>query len=174
MARPARNARPENILSSARTFFATTKTSQGRALLQSEPNTTLMIVVLRSYVSAGKFRLHDFVIMPDHLHLLLTVGEGMTIERAMQFIKGGFSYRLKKEAGYLGEVWQRGFSENRVEDRQSVLRHRAYIASNPVKAGLADSFEEYPYCFAYLAKRKAAGAKAQDGKHYDGTAEAMP
>jgi putative transposase len=50
-------------------------------------------------VAAGKFRLHDFVVMPDHLHLLITVGSGMTIEKAMQFIKGGFSYRLKKECG---------------------------------------------------------------------------
>jgi putative transposase len=33
----------------------------------------------------------------------------------MQFIKGGFSYRLKKEYGYQGDVWQRGFSETRVE-----------------------------------------------------------
>jgi REP element-mobilizing transposase RayT len=38
-----------------------------------------MIDVLRSYVAARKFRLHDFAIMPDHLHLLLTGGEGMTI-----------------------------------------------------------------------------------------------
>src|ERR1039458_5194691 len=92
MARPARNALPGNILSSARTFFATTKTSQGRALLQSERNATLMIDVLRSYVAARKFRLHDFVVMPDHLHLLVTVGDGMTVERAMQLVKGGFSY----------------------------------------------------------------------------------
>src|ERR1039458_5412299 len=59
MARPARNALPGNILSSARTFFATTKTSQGRALLQSEQNATLMIEVLRSCVAARKFRLHS-------------------------------------------------------------------------------------------------------------------
>ncbi|MDR3718109.1 MAG: hypothetical protein P4K98_04855 [Bryobacteraceae bacterium] len=64
-------------------MFATTRTSQGRALLQSERNATLMIDVLRSYVAAKRFRLHDFVIMPDRLHLLLTAGEGMTIERAM-------------------------------------------------------------------------------------------
>ena len=162
MARPARNALPDNILSSARTFFATTKTSQGRALLQSERNATLMIDVLRSYVAAGKFRLHDFVVMPDHLHVLLTVGDGMTVERAMQFIKGGFSYRLKKECGYLGEVRQRGFSETRVEDRQSFMKHRDYIAANPVKAGLVDSPEAFPYCFTYLAARKAPGAKALD------------
>lgn len=56
--------------------------------MQSDRNANLFIEVLRSYVAAGKFRLHDFVIMPNHVHLLLTVGDGMTIERAMQFIKG--------------------------------------------------------------------------------------
>ena len=52
----------------------------------------------------------------------------MTIEKAMPFIKDGFSYRLKKETGYMGEVWQGGFSETRVEERQSFLKHREYIA----------------------------------------------
>ena len=132
----------------------------GRALLQSERNATLFIDVLRSYVAAKKFKVHDFVVMPDHVHVLLTVDGDMSIERAVQFIKGGFSYRLKKEHGYSGEVWQRGFSEVRVDDRESFLRHREYVAQNPVKRGLADSVNDYPYCYRYLAARKAAGAKA--------------
>jgi putative transposase len=160
MSRPLRNANSSQILSPSRTFFVTTKTSMGRALLQSERNAKLLIDVLRSYVTARKFRLHDFVVMPDHLHLLITVDGDTTIERAMQFIKGGFSYRLKKDFGYVGEVWQRGFSEVRVDDRESFLQHRKYIAENPIRAGLVDSPEKFPYCFTYLARRKAAGAKA--------------
>jgi hypothetical protein len=62
--------------------------------------------------------------------------------------------------GRLCGVWQRGFSELRVEDRESYLRHRDYIAQNPVKAGWVDSPEKFPYCFTYLAKQKLAGAKA--------------
>jgi putative transposase len=84
----------------------------------------------------------------------------MAIEKAVQLIKGGFSYRLKKEFGYVGEVWPRGFSDVRIEDRESFLQHREYIAQNPVKSGLVDSPEQYPYGFTFLAKRKAAGAKA--------------
>ena len=161
MARPARNSNPGDVLTASRTFFVTTKTSAGRALLQSERNAMLFIDVLRSYVAARKFRLHDFVVMPDHVHLLVTVGGDMSIEKAVQFVKGGFSYRLKKECGYLGEVWQRGFSEVRVEDRRNFLQHREYIAQNPVEAGLVGSPEEFRYCFNYLARQKAAGAKAQ-------------
>ena len=163
MAHPARNACPETILSSARVFFATTKTSMARRLLQSERNAMLLIDVLRSNVTAGKFQLHDFVIMPDHLHLLMTLPGDIAIEKAMQLIKGGFSYRLKKEFGHQGEVWQRGLSEVRISDEQSFLQHREYIIQNPVKEGLVATAEQYPYSFTYLAMKKAQGLKPSSG-----------
>jgi len=157
MTRPARNASPEATLSSSRIFFVTTKTSMGRRLLQSERNAMLLIDVLRSCVAERKFKLNDFVVMPDHLHLLMTVHRDTTIEKAMQLIKGRFSFRLKCEVQFLGEVWQRGFSEMRADDEENFLRYREYIAQNPVKAGLADSAGQYPYCHEYLAKKKSDG-----------------
>ncbi len=80
----------------------------GRSLLQSDRNATLFIEVLRSYVAAKKFWVHDFVIMPDHIHIILTVGPDMTVEKAVQFIKGGFSYRLKKEPDTPGRYGSEG------------------------------------------------------------------
>ena len=126
----------------------------GRALLQSERNALLFVDVLRSYMKARKFKVHDFVVMPNHVHLLITIGGTMTIEKAMQLIKGGFSYRLRKDFGYAGEVWQAGFSEVRVENGQSFRAHREYIAQNPVDAGLVDLPEEFPFCFSSLARQK--------------------
>ena len=164
MARPARHANPSHILSPSRTFFVTTKISMGRALLQSERNATLLIDVLRSYVAAGKFQLHDFVVMPNHVHLLIRVGGDMTIEKAMQFIKGGFSFRLKKELGYLGEVWQGGFSEVRVDDRQSLLRHRDYIAQNPVKRGWWIRRRSFPIASPIWQNERQQGLKARSPK----------
>jgi putative transposase len=154
MARPSRNSASESILNPARTFFATTKSAMGKRLLQSERNAGLLIDVLRSLVAEKKFDLHDFVVMPDHLHLLMTVGEDMTIEKAMQLVKGRFSFRLKKEFGFSGEVWQRGFSELQVMDEGSFAAHRAYIAENPVKAGLVERAEDYPFCYGSLARKK--------------------
>jgi len=163
MARPGRNAEPDAILQPARTFFVTSKTSMGRGLLQSERNAGLLIDVLRSLVAEKRFKLHDFVIMPDHVHLLLTVDAEMTIEKAMQLVKGRFSYRLAHEFGHKGEVWQRGFSEVRVLGKESFARHCEYIAMNPVKAGLVDSADKYPFCFGYLAKVKASPGGALQG-----------
>jgi putative transposase len=116
----------------------------------------LLIDVMRSYVAEGKFKINDFVVMPDHFHALITVGTDMTIEKAVQMIKGNFSYRAKKELDYPGEIWQRGFSDERVWDRESFLRHRSYIDNNPVKAGLADAPENFPYSSAYFRKTRRA------------------
>ena len=146
-------------MSPSRTFLVSTKTSMGRCLLQSERNASLFVDVLRSCVAAKKFCVHDFVVMPDHIHILLTVGLDMTIERAVQLIKGGYSYRLKKETGYNGDVWQKGFSEVRVQGQRSRQRYREYIAQNPVKAGLMESPHEFPYCFTYLSLQKQQGLK---------------
>ncbi|HTW79715.1 MAG TPA: transposase [Terracidiphilus sp.] len=156
MSHPARNSTPANILNPSRIFFTTTKTSMGKRLLQSDRNAGLLIDVLRSLVAERKFQLHDFVIMPDLVHLLIEVANDMTVKKAMQFIKGRFSHRLSHELSYKGEVWQRGFTEEQVMNKKIFEAHRDYIANNPVKAGLAVSVDEYPFCFRFLARKKAA------------------
>jgi putative transposase len=132
-----------------------------RALLQSDRNATLLVEVLRTCVAAGRFRVRDIVIMPNHVHLLITVRGDTTIEKAMQFIKGGFSFRLKRETGYAGEVWQRGYSEVRVNGEADIVRFRDYIARNPIRAGLASAPNTFRWCFEFLKSQKAAGAEAR-------------
>ena len=83
--------------------------------------------------------------MPDHFHVLLTVDVDMTIEKAVQFIKGGFSFRVGKELGIKGPFWQKGFSEIRVFDSDAFQNQSQYIRNNPVEAHLARTAEEYPY-----------------------------
>ena len=128
MTKPARNSSPTDILSTSRTFFVTSKTMWGACLLQTERNAGLLINVMRDYTTEGKFKIHDFVVMPNHVHFLITVGGRMSIEKAVGMIKGRFSYLLQRETGYLGGIWQRGFSEMRVENRKSFLAHCEYIA----------------------------------------------
>jgi putative transposase len=49
----------------------------------------LLIDTLLDYRRQQKFLLHEFVVMPNHIHLILTP-QGITLERSIQFIKGGF------------------------------------------------------------------------------------
>ena len=104
--------------------------------------------------------IHDFVVMPDHVHILLTLPGDLKVEKAMQLIKGGFSFRVGRELGFPGEVWQRGFTDVVVADELSQARLRASIDQNPVRAGLASSGEEYPFGSAFLKNQKRARTKA--------------
>jgi putative transposase len=97
MAKPLRNSSRRAVVAGARTFFVSSKTNQGRPLLQMEKPALLFIDVLRSYTLKGSFKVHEFVVMPDHFHVLVTLDRNTSIERAVQLIKGNFSFRRKKE-----------------------------------------------------------------------------
>ena len=84
----------------------------------------------------------------EHVHLLLTPASDVTLERAIQLIKGGYSHAFGLE--FRGrEVCQRGFTDHRIRDAEDFARHREYIHQNPVKRGLAASALEYRYGSAY-------------------------
>ena len=121
----------------------------------------LFIEVLRAYMRSGRMTVHDFVIMPNHVHILMTLPGETTVEKAMQLIKGSFSFRANRELGFRGEIWQRGYSDVQILDDRSFQQHREYIENNPVKAGLVNSAEEYPYGSVHLKRQKRAGAKAR-------------
>jgi putative transposase len=85
--------------------------------------------------------------MPDHIHLILTP-TGITLERAMQFVKGGFSFQLNRKLRVKRNVWQPSFVDRRIRDSLEYERFKDYIWQNPVKRFLAKSPEEYPYSSA--------------------------
>lgn len=149
MATPTRRADPSRIKAGARTFFVTSSTWGKQNLLQSDRAAGLFVRVLYDYRAQNKFRLHEFVVMPDHFHLLLTVESEMTIERAVQFIKGGFSFRAGKELGMRSPVWQKGFSEVRISDAEAFQQVRNYIRNNPVMRRLVADAADYQWSSAH-------------------------
>jgi hypothetical protein len=113
--------------------------------------------------------------MPDHLHALIT--PLTSLEKSVQFIKGGFSYRAKKELGSNMEVWQKGFQDHRIRDASDYAVHVSCIRNNPVKEGLCERPDKYPYSSAYPGFELDAvpqGLKPQSVYNSDGAAEAAP
>jgi putative transposase len=125
------------------TYFITVGTFQKQQVLQSDRMAGLLLDVLLDYRSQEKYLLHEFVLMPDHFHLLIS--PLLTLERALQLIKGGFSCRAKRELGFHGEIWEKSFYDRRVRDWEEYSAFRRYIQKNPVKRALTDTPEEYRY-----------------------------
>ncbi len=101
-----------------------------------------MLATLAHYEGPG-YKLHAYVIMPDHLHLLMTPTE--SVEKSVQLIKGGFSFRAKRELEWTGEIWQPGFTDHRIRDEEDWLQHLGYIRQNPVDAKLVEDSALYAF-----------------------------
>jgi putative transposase len=118
------------------TYALTSTTYQRRALFVRTANAELLVKTLFHYRDQGRYKLHGFAIMPEHIHVLLTPSSNQTIERCAQCIKGGFSHEVR--AQYAGEVWQVGFHEHRIRDEQDFRNQLEYIAANPERRRLVE------------------------------------
>lgn len=130
------------------TYFVTATTSGKRYLLQTERMARLFIKTIFDYRNQKKLLLHEFVVMPNHFHILLTPIR-IPLERAVQFIKGVFSYRVKTELGLTTEIWERGYVDHRIRDANDYARHVKYIHQNPVETRIVADAVHYEYSSAY-------------------------
>jgi putative transposase len=129
-----------------RTYLVTAVTAERRSLFQVTATAELLQQTILDYRSQEKFLLHAFVIMPDHFHALITPAPDVSLEKAMQFIKGGFSFRLKSKF----DVWMRSFNESQIATEEKFANCVRYIEENPVRRHLLATPEEYPFSSAAL------------------------
>lgn len=151
---------------SERTFSISSSSAGRTRIFQTDRMKRLFLDVLRHYRRERKYLLHAFVMMPDHIHLLITPPPALPLEKCIQLIKGNFSYRAKKEFGIRSEIWTPGFNLHRVKDPADYDAQVTYIHMNPVKIGLVSSPELYECSSAWPGRKMdpnpfVARAKAQ-------------
>jgi putative transposase len=153
------------------TYFVTTKTWQSHAILQVPLHAEIVLECVLRHQEAGAYLLHEFVVMPNHLHLLMTLAGNASLEKAMQLIKGGSSHEIHKRNGSKFPIWQSGFHEESVRDILDFQVKAKYIHENAVHARLAENPADYPYSSASGAFR--LDAPPERLKVYSSAAEAV-
>ncbi len=108
--------------------------TERRRIFQRDANAKLLIATLYRYRADGRFLLHGFVVMPDHVHLLFS--PVAALEQAVGLIKGGFSFAVREQ--FHGTVWQDGYYAHRVMNEQDYHGQLAYIAANPARRRLEE------------------------------------
>lgn len=106
---------PDRTSFGSGSYFITASTAGRRSVFQTERMSRLFIDTMYLYRREHKFLIHSFVVMRDHFHLLFSPLD-VDLSRAVQLIKGGFSYRWKKELGVNLEIWERGYVDHRIRD----------------------------------------------------------
>lgn len=129
-------------------YFVSSRTWQGHRIFLNDQVARIFVEALLEYRGQNRYFLHGFVVMPEHFHVILTPAGDLTLERAVQFIKGGSARKIGEQRGLRFPVWQKGFTDHRIRDYDDYVAHLSYIEQNPVKRGLASSPEEYKWSSA--------------------------
>ncbi len=158
-------ARPKHRTKPAATYFVTTNPWQRRALFRNAGLAGIVEETLIGYRDRGFYLLHSYVVMADHLHVILTPNSTTSLEKAAQLIKGGSSHEIGMLSRRGFPVWHSGFTEHRIRDGEDFDLHARYIEMNPVKARLARVPADYPFSSAHRKFRLdvwpvASGAEA--------------
>jgi REP element-mobilizing transposase RayT len=84
-----------------------------------------------------------WVVMPDHLHWLVTLQSG-SLSALMQRIKGHSAISINRALNCQGQLWQNGFHDHALRKDEDVQTVARYIVANPLRAGSVEKIGDYP------------------------------
>jgi len=86
-----------------------------------------------------------FVVMPDHVHWCVRLGEGKSLSDIVRSVKH-FSARKAIERGLTGSrLWQSGYHDRALRSGDDLVAVSRYVVRNPLRAGLVDHIGDYPH-----------------------------
>src|SRR3972149_4217372 len=126
-------------------YFVTAGTRDRRPLFRDSRLCQILIKNLQFYRSQMKFHLHGYVIMPDHVHILLTPRPPATISDIMRNLKSYSSKEIRGVLGIRGPIWQRRFYDRVIRGEEQLRAALDYAHLNPVRARLVQSPTDYEF-----------------------------
>jgi putative transposase len=122
-------------------------TCERRPYFASPRLAQIVIDNLRFYEDRGDFELLAYVVMPDHLHVLLTPLRG-SISDNLRNVKCHVARQVREQIGGEGPIWQVSFHDRIVRCEADIQRFADYIHYNPVEAGLCLEPEDFAFSSA--------------------------
>jgi putative transposase len=106
------------------------------------------LVALEQMRRRFQMRVYGYVVMPEHVHLLVSEPDGEMLSRAVQMLKSRVSIQARKEhKRAAGEMpfWQTRYFDHNVRNYEGFVTQLRYIHRNPVKRGLCAAPEDWPW-----------------------------
>ena len=125
------------------THFVTAPTFHRKRLFQNQKYGDLLTETLMGFRENHAVQIHDYVIMPDHVHVLFTTYGDLPADEAIQQLQRRFAEEVAREFGYDGEVWETSFHNDKVTTAEECSRCVKKIHSNPVRNGFCEKPGEY-------------------------------
>ncbi len=120
-------------------YLITAVTLNRRPIFASFDAARVLVGALRAAQTCAHAQTLAFVVMPDHLHWLLSLGTDADLTAVVQSVKSVSAHRLG------GKVWQRGFHDRAVRSEEDLPALARYVVANPVRAGLVERTGAYSH-----------------------------
>jgi putative transposase len=124
---------------SGQIYMITVVTAERQRVFEQFSAARTLIGYLKTENDLQRANTVAFVVMPDHLHWLMQLGESATLSQVVRGVKSLTSHRL----GY--PVWQRGYHDHAVRHDEDLKAMSRYVIANPIRAGLVSSVGDYPH-----------------------------
>lgn len=127
------------------TYHVVARANRHEFIFNNEQMKSLFLDVVRRARTKYSFTLRNFCIMSNHIHFLIQPGKGESLSRIMQWILSVFAIAFNRTYGYNGHVWYDRFKSVVIGTLRQFIAAFEYIATNPVKAGMATDAMKYRY-----------------------------
>ena len=141
--RPERLRRLDRIFQAFPIYFVTACTFNRKAVLATREVHEVFLEFARAGEAHGAY-VGAYVIMPDHLHLFVALEQNRRLSNWMKSLRNTLSKSLRS-VGIPAPHWQKGFFDHVLRSDESYSQKWEYVRDNPTRAGLAKSWEEWPY-----------------------------
>jgi REP element-mobilizing transposase RayT len=134
--------------------FAVTKCVADRKPILLEPGigglrpADVLVESLRHLHQQGTWDCYGFVVMPDHLHIVVKV-LAAPLSRSMESFCKFTGRRMVSVLGTQGAFWQKGFYDHAIRGPKALCAYLDYIRYNPVRAGLIEAPEQWSFSAIY-------------------------
>lgn len=125
-------------------YFITTSVADKKPLLARPESAKIVIDSLIWLEEREVIYLHAYVVMPDHVHLILQLKNQNELAEAMRLFKS-FKGRILAEKYDVTPFWQEGFHDHAIRNENDFWESVKYIQNNPLKKGLVKGIEYYPF-----------------------------
>jgi putative transposase len=130
-------------------YHISAKINRGEFIFNEKEIKDLFLEIIKRSKKKYKFLLIHFVIMSNHLHLIVHPQYNENLSRIMQWILSVFAIHYNKKYKITGHVFQDRFWSRVIEDIKDLFKTFEYISENPVRAGIVTKAEEYIYSGYY-------------------------
>lgn len=127
----------------AHTYLVTAITAQRKPIFATFDLARLLIAELRAAETSGSIQSLAWVVMPDHMHWLITLQSG-DLSSLMRGVKGRSAISINRALAQQGSIWQKEFHDHALRKEEDLHAIARYIVANPLRAGLVERIGDYP------------------------------